>query len=63
MDVNFVNFDMKDVTKFLNRLLGLTPAEQNVIFDYFTAIFEKVVMNAKQTRSVRNAFPVLLEKV
>ncbi|XP_076442125.1 uncharacterized protein LOC143281076 isoform X2 [Babylonia areolata] len=37
-----------DVSKFLNRLLGLPTARQNLMFSYFTECLDVIVQNAKR---------------
>ena len=37
------------VTKFLNRLLGAPVDMQNVLFGYYTAIFDADIMQARRT--------------
>ncbi|XP_025103699.1 protein FORGETTER 1-like [Pomacea canaliculata] len=39
---------MGDVTKFLNRILGLPTDRQNLIFSYFTECLDVIVQNAKR---------------
>jgi len=41
--------DMKSITMFLNRILGLELGKQNALFDFFTEQFENVVINAKES--------------
>ncbi|CAI5485719.1 unnamed protein product, partial [Closterium sp. Naga37s-1] len=38
--------DMSDVARFLNRMLGLQPAQQNRLFEFFAAIFAHLVATA-----------------
>eukprot|EP00850_Spirogloea_muscicola_P007218 SM000036S13262 [mRNA] locus=s36:226900:240784:+ [translate_table: standard] len=44
----FVDSDMHDVARFLNRELGLEPIIQNRLFDYFLSIFEDLVSKARK---------------
>nr|KAG5712361.1 hypothetical protein BaRGS_023940 [Batillaria attramentaria] len=39
---------LSDVSKFLNRILGLRTDHQNMIFSYFTECMEVIVQNAKR---------------
>ncbi|OWF49684.1 Protein strawberry notch [Mizuhopecten yessoensis] len=39
--------DMGDVSKFLNRILGLSVTKQNVIFNYFIECMKMIIQNAK----------------
>ncbi|KAK3607117.1 hypothetical protein CHS0354_014268 [Potamilus streckersoni] len=40
--------DAGDVSKFLNRILGLSVKKQNLIFSYFTECMKMTVQNAKK---------------
>ncbi|CAI7912606.1 unnamed protein product [Closterium sp. NIES-54] len=40
--------DMSDVARFLNRMLGLQPAQQNRLFEFFAAIFAHLVATARK---------------
>ena len=41
--------DYLDVTKFLNRILGMPVGLQNELFQYYTATLANVVIQAKRT--------------
>ncbi|ESO98738.1 hypothetical protein LOTGIDRAFT_231151 [Lottia gigantea] len=40
--------DAGDVSKFLNRILGLAVEKQNLIFNYFTEAMKVIIKNAKK---------------
>ncbi|KAJ7530305.1 hypothetical protein O6H91_15G088700 [Diphasiastrum complanatum] len=40
--------DMHDVGRFLNRLLGVPPDQQNWMFEYFVNIFDELVNDARK---------------
>lgn len=42
-----VDSDMHDVGRFLNRLLGLPPEIQNVLFELFVSILDLLIQNAR----------------
>ncbi|KAK3094762.1 hypothetical protein FSP39_005887 [Pinctada imbricata] len=46
--VNVKDKDQGDVSKFLNRILGLSVLRQNLMFKYFTECMRMTVHNAKQ---------------
>jgi hypothetical protein len=39
---------LSDVGKFLNRILGLPVAKQNLIFQYFSQCMDVIIANAKR---------------
>lgn len=40
--------DLNNVPRFLNRVLSLDVARQNAIFEYYSSIFDRVVIKAKE---------------
>lgn len=40
--------DRSDVPKFLNRLLGLPPAAQAKVFDYYQGVVDEIIALAKK---------------
>ncbi|CAC5397982.1 Protein strawberry notch homolog 2,Protein strawberry notch homolog 1,Protein strawberry notch,Protein FORGETTER 1 [Mytilus coruscus] len=40
--------DAGDVSKFLNRILGLSVEKQNLIFNYFTEVLKLTIQNARK---------------
>ena len=45
--MNFIS-DYANISKFLNRLLGLEVSLQNALFQYFTNTLEAVIQQAKR---------------
>ena len=45
--MNFI-LDYANISKFLNRLLGLEVSLQNALFQYFTSTLDAVIQQAKR---------------